>query len=554
MISKKIVREPENDCYRALAMYAGAANHEGEKLLYRWHEGCISDEFDLAMREVEATQDMNQRTKCGKTYHLVVSVHPEDESRVNMETWQEIEKTFAKALGYSEHQRHCGVHTNTNNMHLHVAYNMIHPETFNRHDPYRDYRIRDKVCREIEQRYGLRVDVEQSEEIEQEAPRRENDKARTVEAHTGQQSFDGYVQERKAVLLEGLESAKAWEDVHTLFGRFGLHLVESGAGLAIRDAHSTKAVKASSLDRSCSKGALEKRFGLFRSGRSAERHEQEQFSARPLHRGVERGQLYQEYLAGIEKRKTVLASIADALKQKEDGIKAHWSGRKRKAEGDRMLRTGDKIALLRALTGHERTDLKRAREEAEEQRRQLREEVPYHNWTAFLRMKALAGDEHALDILRSKGQEAEPGAPGGEEQKEKREALQEAIQGVREKFWNERTEIYRQRHLLHSHVMGLQAASFVHQVIEEDELRSGERSPLRGFTWDIDANGIVLIRLPTGGLIRDNGKEIGFSAYDPMAKATVEKLARLKFGKDYRVEQTAFVRTKKVQKDAELER
>ncbi|WP_235731728.1 relaxase/mobilization nuclease domain-containing protein [Fundidesulfovibrio putealis] len=45
-----------------------------------------------------------------------------------------IEEEFAKTIGLSEHQRHCGVHKNTNNLHMHVAYNMIHPERLPRHD------------------------------------------------------------------------------------------------------------------------------------------------------------------------------------------------------------------------------------------------------------------------------------------------------------------------------------------------------------------------------------------------------------------------------------
>lgn len=131
MISKSIPRKAENDNYQAIARYVGAADHEDEKLLHRWHAGCQSDDYSDAIKEVCATQDMNTRTTKEKTYHLLVSVNPEDDAKLSCQDWQDIEAAFADVLGLSEHQRHCGVHNNTANTHLHVAYNLIHPQTFN---------------------------------------------------------------------------------------------------------------------------------------------------------------------------------------------------------------------------------------------------------------------------------------------------------------------------------------------------------------------------------------------------------------------------------------
>ena len=85
---------------------------------------------------------MRLRTTREKTYHLIVSFRPEDEAKLTPETLKEIELEFAKSLGFEEHQRHCGVHKNTHNLHMHVAYNMIHPEKLARHEPFRDFRTR----------------------------------------------------------------------------------------------------------------------------------------------------------------------------------------------------------------------------------------------------------------------------------------------------------------------------------------------------------------------------------------------------------------------------
>ncbi|ACU88866.1 relaxase/mobilization nuclease domain-containing protein [Desulfomicrobium baculatum] len=78
---------------------------------------------------------------------------PEDEAKLTLKYFLATESEFAHALGYGDHQRLCGVHKNTRQMHLHGAYNMIHPEKLTRYEPYRDYHKRDKVCRELERRF-----------------------------------------------------------------------------------------------------------------------------------------------------------------------------------------------------------------------------------------------------------------------------------------------------------------------------------------------------------------------------------------------------------------
>lgn len=93
-----------------------------EKCLFCWSAGCwAGDDYDLAIQEVLDTQALNTRTGKEKTYHLVVSFRPEDESCLTEETLKEMERRFAEVLGLSEHQRHCGVHVNTDNLHMHVA-------------------------------------------------------------------------------------------------------------------------------------------------------------------------------------------------------------------------------------------------------------------------------------------------------------------------------------------------------------------------------------------------------------------------------------------------
>nr|WP_308775151.1 relaxase/mobilization nuclease domain-containing protein [uncultured Bilophila sp.] len=159
MISKKVGIRPKNDNYARLADYIAGAGHEGEKRFMYWCAGCLGDDdYQNGIAEAVDVQAMNIRTTKNKTYHLVISFRLEDEAKLTPEIFRAIEERFAAALGYTDHQRHCGVHKNTANLHMHVAYNMIHPERYIRHEPFHDFWKKDTVCRELEQKYGLVID------------------------------------------------------------------------------------------------------------------------------------------------------------------------------------------------------------------------------------------------------------------------------------------------------------------------------------------------------------------------------------------------------------
>jgi hypothetical protein len=153
MIAKRIDRNGERDDYRACALYIGAAEpgrQPGTKLKHTWYAGGEVDGFQEGILEVELTQAMNTRATKSKTYHLVASFHPEDETKLTREVFVDIEKTLAEALGFSAHQRHCGVHIDTGHIHLHVAYNQIDPVTVHIKTPYYDFPKLSRACRELE--------------------------------------------------------------------------------------------------------------------------------------------------------------------------------------------------------------------------------------------------------------------------------------------------------------------------------------------------------------------------------------------------------------------
>ncbi len=243
MISKRIHCEPQNDNIKRLGLYIGAG-HEGEKLFVKWTAGCYAgQDYDLAIDEIKATQGMNTRTKKEKTYHMVVSFHPEDFKKLSLEDFKNIEKEFAAALGFEDHQRLCGIHVNTDNPHMHVAYNMIHKEKYTRHDPFYDYYKRDKTCRILEEKYKLKIDV-------------------GVE-----QQFSDYVKQRQFDVKHAFDNARDWQSLHKELAVYGLTVQMRGNGCILaaighkqKDGHH---IKLSDFDENLSRKKLQDRFGSY---------------------------------------------------------------------------------------------------------------------------------------------------------------------------------------------------------------------------------------------------------------------------------------------------
>lgn len=261
MIAKRILRKPGNDNARALGHYIADASHEGEKCLMFWHEGCLSlpEDYDLALAEIEATQTMNTRCHSDKTYHLMVSFRSEDEDKLTPVAFRQIELAMADALGLSEHQRVCGVHKNTNHLHMHVAYNLIHPEKLTKERTFRDFYKLSKACRVMEEKFGLAVDPG----MEAKQEKRLNQRAAAMEAHSGEQSFQSFALDRKDQVLDKMKEATTWEEVHQLLAVYGIQIKKQGNGFAVVNLQGKETMKASALDRSLSKAKLTARFGMY---------------------------------------------------------------------------------------------------------------------------------------------------------------------------------------------------------------------------------------------------------------------------------------------------
>jgi hypothetical protein len=145
MISKKVsMKTPEKSRFSKLVAYLvndqGKHTRVGEVTI----TNCVSTDLPLAVREIAAIQQLNTRAQSDRTYHLLISFRAGNNP--DSQTLKAIEERFCTELGYGDHQRISVVHRDTDNLHVHVAINKIHPGNLTIRDPKADYRIRSKLC------------------------------------------------------------------------------------------------------------------------------------------------------------------------------------------------------------------------------------------------------------------------------------------------------------------------------------------------------------------------------------------------------------------------
>ena len=527
MISKHISCKAQNDDYGGLARYIADAGHDGEKCLASWSAGCWSgDDYDLGILEAEAVQDLNTRSAREKTYHLLISFRPKDEAKLTPEAFKTIEERFAQALGFSEHQRHCGVHKNTSNLHLHIAYNMIHPERLTRHDPFMDYKTLSATCRKLEQEYGLSVD----NGMEKARGDRLSEKAAAIEAQTGQESFESYAKRHKAHILKAQEASQDWQAFHEALRAVGMEAKPHGNGLVVKDPHGDHAAKASAIDRALSMKKLDGRFGRFQPYRSLRPiQELSRYQAVPLHRSPERGELFATYRQGIESRKARL----EAIKEREDAarisIRKQWADKR--AEIERMdIAKRNRRNLLTLTRKHEAEAIAKARLALLPDRESVRRDIPFSSWSGFLRHEAGQGNEVALAVLRSKGEAVEP------EQEAVPPKVKDWSQHGKEQFLTGRADhAEKDRALLERGDIPARAKKPLQAFLRMERIAAEAKA--QGYTLGdiarrIDGKGVVIFTLASGGSIRDTGKELYFSTRDEKAHGVALAYAALKWGKN----------------------
>lgn len=265
MIAKKIAKKADvADSFTRLGTYISAAPEAGEKLDRFWIGNCNAgetlDDLPAALAEIEAVRQQKPKVK-DKTYHLVVSFRDSDREKLTDAALKDIADSFVTALGFEGHQYVAGTHINTDNFHMHVGINKVHPQTHRVLTPFRDFKILERVSRAMERKYGLAVDLGMSDRDLAQAPGL-SPAAKDHEARTWEVSFQRWMMDTRATLLPEIQQAATWADLHETLARHRVQIKPQGAGMVFAS-DDGQTMKASAFDRSCSKAALEKRLGAY---------------------------------------------------------------------------------------------------------------------------------------------------------------------------------------------------------------------------------------------------------------------------------------------------
>ena len=431
MISKRIDRSGKTSDFARLGRYVLEANDEhaeilwtrtaeyvvdlngsGDKVLWSRLSNCEAEIPILAIAEIEATQAQNTRSKVDKTYHCVISF-PEGE-HPSREQLEDIEDSICEALGFGAHQRISAVHQDTDNIHLHLAINKVHPKTLNVLEPYRDYYIRDKACRMLEQKHGLLIDngMGQGQRL---------NRAGDLEAHHGEQSLLSWVQEQVGERLKQIcHQGNDWQALHAVLAEYNLVIKPRGNGLVIGTQDDGLHVKASSVDRGLSFKKLTDRLGPYQpplqqgqeqaqmknEGFSPSEGKHYQWRLRQPQEGA--GLLWGQYQRERERMSQERAIALNRFKldqqQARQVVLNELASRRASIKANPKLTAKTRRGLYQELSKERADRLIRLKEQSAQQRESIWQQYPRAGWDDWLTQQSSQGSLDALTILRKRQQ------------------------------------------------------------------------------------------------------------------------------------------------------
>jgi hypothetical protein len=344
--------------------------------------------------DVLATQHGNTRSEADKTYHLLVSFRAGE--KPDEDTLRAIEERICAGLGFGEHQRISAVHNDTDNLHIHIAINKIHPARNTIHEPYQAYRALADLCSTMEHDYGLERDNHKTRKHVSE------NRANDMERHAGVESLVGWI---KRECLAEIQSAQSWDELHRVLRENGLELRERGNGLVLEAGDGT-VVKASTVTRDLSKPKLEARFGAYeRAEGAAELPKRREYLAQPIKTRLDTTELYARYQSERQEMGAIRKRDMEALlgQRKRQIETTKRSNRLRRAAIKLMGGAGLSKRLLYAQAHKSlHADMEKISRQYQREKQAIEERTRRRAWADWLRAEAMKGDDKALAALRAR--------------------------------------------------------------------------------------------------------------------------------------------------------
>lgn len=361
-----------------------------------------ADDLELASHLVDAVQAQNTRAGSKRTYHVVISLHPDDR-RLKRGELQHVVESLVDTLGFSEHQYIAVRHNDTDHEHIHVAINKIHPNTFRIHSPEWDHQKLFTGARALERELGLtplRSRTRDREKIPEQAI--------DCEAHQGINSFARWARENLRPALRSSE-LRTWDDVHDVCGRLGVVARPHGNGLVFEDATRAVRVKASFVDRELSKTRLCERLGEFQpaSERQLEAAREAPHRYSPMPARAPRS-LWKEYEQTLQearaRRERDWARYRDTAAAERRRLKSKYR-QQRHLLAALPVSGPDRKRLFRQLELRQTIETRALKQKHATQRWGIQKTPHPGTWRHFVASRAARGDGRAVRLLRRRHQE-----------------------------------------------------------------------------------------------------------------------------------------------------
>ncbi len=353
---------------------------------------CISLDPIWAVQEVLATQAKNQRATGDKTYHMLISFAPGENP--SDQALREIEESVVSSIGFKEHQRISVVHHDTDNLHIHVAINKIHPKSFNMIEPYRAYKTFAEIASKLEIELGLKITNHQTRK------NRSENLADDMEHHSGIESLINWM---KHYCKEKIEAANSWMEIQGILAGHGLMMRVKANGFVFCNVQGLT-VKASSISRTFSKKNLESRLGSFVPCYSEYNAPPSNvYRYEPLNKKVLSSNLYAQYQHEKSHNKIVTSEKLKQLREAKARLieKAKKRGRIKRAALKLMnLSKVQKKYLYQHINKTLLNGIDNIRKNYVKERSRLIDSHQNKTWADWLKQRAQGGDQDALVAMR----------------------------------------------------------------------------------------------------------------------------------------------------------
>ncbi len=287
---------------------------------------------------------------------------------------------FLEELGVKDHQIIYGLHSDTDNIHLHIVINRVHPETMKvvKINKGFDIEVAHKAIARIEhvqgwqrERNGRYLVLENGavgrELVDKVKPRQPSQSKRDMENRTGEKSAERIAIEVGAPIMK---KAQNWEQLHDELAAQGMRYEKTGSGATVFVGD--VGIKASSADRDASLGKMQKRLGVYQQ--PSQKQEVAQRPSEPIQPNVPGWTVYiagrQSHYAKKAAAKLALdkqqeqerKQLAELQKlQRDQLLKDDWKGRGELLNAMRSVVAAEQAVEKAAMKDRQHSALKQYR-------------------------------------------------------------------------------------------------------------------------------------------------------------------------------------------------